>query len=442
MYKKAVILILVWFSFSGLANAQILITEVRISPSENRFIELYNSGDVEVDLTGWFIQRKTATGASFGSLVTSTKLQGKVVPPKGYFLISRTNIPDSDLVVEDLTLTASNAIQVKNSANVVDKIAWGESSECIPTCSPDPGENESLQRNIDNAWIIGSPSPGTGAQAQPEEPPVVSVSSPTKPTTVLSLDKKKIITKISAPKTIFAGVPVKLQATTYGLDDEIVFYGTYFWNFGDGDSRKSNPTYTSEKFTHTYEYPGDYTIFLEYYKGHFGEVPDSVAEVFIKVVPTDVSISSVGDEKNFFIEISNDTEHKADISNWYLVSGSKSFMFPKNTNIESNKKLRLSPKLTGFEYVDKESLSLLGSAGNLVYEYKPVSLPKKINVSTIPKSTPVVLQDEEVFVPEVITASVPKEEEKRMPVIAFSVLLMGSGALLYYMRTKGEDLEG
>ena len=75
-----------FFSFVNITQASVVINEIQISPTEGRFIELYNNGDSYVDLTNWYIQRKTASGA-FGSLVTKTNFENKSIGPNSFFLI-------------------------------------------------------------------------------------------------------------------------------------------------------------------------------------------------------------------------------------------------------------------------------------------------------------------------------------------------------------------
>ena len=42
------------FLFPNLAFADVFINEIQTYPTEERFIELYNTGDSSVDLTGWY----------------------------------------------------------------------------------------------------------------------------------------------------------------------------------------------------------------------------------------------------------------------------------------------------------------------------------------------------------------------------------------------------
>ena len=105
---------------------KVLISEIQISPIEQRFIELYNPNESEVNLTGWYIQRKTKDATSWSSLITSTHFEGKTIQPKSYFFIPRA-FESSDILFSTLTLTEDNSIVLKNpKREIVDLVGWGE----------------------------------------------------------------------------------------------------------------------------------------------------------------------------------------------------------------------------------------------------------------------------------------------------------------------------
>ena len=103
------------FTFNR-AFASIFINEIRPYPTESRFIELYNNSSTEVNLTDWYIQRKTETGETFSSLVSSTYFENKKISPNDYFLISRASLSGADIILDNLTITLSNTIQIKNQS--------------------------------------------------------------------------------------------------------------------------------------------------------------------------------------------------------------------------------------------------------------------------------------------------------------------------------------
>jgi len=126
---------------------KILISEVQISPIDERFVELYNPNNYEVNLTNWYIQRKTQTSDSWGSLVSSPKFEGKIIPANGYFLISRSDATAE--IILDLTLTENNSLVLKNpDGDISDKLGFGlvEDYELSPTMNPE--ENKSIGRKV------------------------------------------------------------------------------------------------------------------------------------------------------------------------------------------------------------------------------------------------------------------------------------------------------
>jgi hypothetical protein len=128
---------------------KILISEIQISPIEQRFIELYNPTDYEVNLTDWYIQRKTKTGTSWTSLVSSTRFEEKTIPSRSYFLITRSIIENYDILLEGLTLTEDNAILLKNpNREIVEIIGWGQPPDFETT----PALNPSLGKSLGRKW--------------------------------------------------------------------------------------------------------------------------------------------------------------------------------------------------------------------------------------------------------------------------------------------------
>jgi len=78
-------------SLATVANgAHIIITQVmtgRAGAPTNEFIELYNAGTQAIDLSGWSIKKKTASGA-VSTLVSAARLKGQLIPAGKHFLIA------------------------------------------------------------------------------------------------------------------------------------------------------------------------------------------------------------------------------------------------------------------------------------------------------------------------------------------------------------------
>ncbi len=163
---------------------KLLINEIKIAGKningevivKDEFIELHNPNDHPIDLTDWYIQKKTKNGTSYSSLVTKSVLAQKVIPSKGYFVIGNIlSFASStyDAVWEEkYTLAENNTIVLKNpSGEIVDKVGWGEvnDSENQPTINPEP--QKSIQRkkinnepvdsdnNFDDFELLNCPTP-------------------------------------------------------------------------------------------------------------------------------------------------------------------------------------------------------------------------------------------------------------------------------------------
>ena len=144
----------------------ILINEIQVNPIERRFIELYNPNNYDIDLTGWYIQRKTKTASSFGSFISSANFAGKIIPANGYFLISR-QIEGSDILL-NITLSSDNSLVLKNSGrDIIDKVGWGEASDSegapattiIDTKSITRTDGMDTDNNNNDFVILDTPTP-------------------------------------------------------------------------------------------------------------------------------------------------------------------------------------------------------------------------------------------------------------------------------------------
>jgi len=145
---------------------KILINEIKVAGlssdgttnAYDEFIELYNPNNSEVDLTGWYLQKKTSQSNEFSSLVPSDLFEGKIINPSEYFLISHsssTYTNFADILIDDYSLTDNNTIVLKNpNREIVDKVGYGEANDCEGNCilNPDPGK--SIQRKyIENNFL-------------------------------------------------------------------------------------------------------------------------------------------------------------------------------------------------------------------------------------------------------------------------------------------------
>lgn len=320
-------------SFARNASAQVVINEIQISPIGERFIELYNSSNSDIDLTGWYIQRKTATGSSFGSLVTSTQLNGKIIKPNSYFLVSRNQLGNSDIIVDNLTLTETNTIRIRDSkGGDIDQIGWAIIDE-----------GKSYQKISASEWVLAMPTPrvaNTGATSAPTQES--SSTNIAQANTSVSLSSFPVEPQIIADagvstRIVSTGAPITFTGRVFGLKKEPIENARLVWSFGDGGRGEGAGV------THTYYYPGDYIVVLDASSGYYS-ASDRVA---VHVAAPLLALRTGGDTARSFVIIENRGSDEVDLSLWQIKGGDGIFILPQNTILGARKILTLASEVTG-----------------------------------------------------------------------------------------------
>ncbi len=121
-------------------------------PATDEFVELYNPTLDEIDLTGWRLTRKTASGGTTENLVGS--ISGTILA-HGFFLISHQDYngtPGPDLLystsadfADNNTIILSQKIGT-NSYLIIDEVGLGSAIEREGTAAPNPPHNGSIRR--------------------------------------------------------------------------------------------------------------------------------------------------------------------------------------------------------------------------------------------------------------------------------------------------------
>lgn len=365
------------------ASAAVVINEVQIAPIVGRFIELYNTGDSDVDLTGWYIQKKTATASSFGSLITKTDFENKTIKAGGYFLISRSPLSNSDIVIGDLILTESNTIRLRDSKGVdIDQVEWRSINE-----------GESYQRISLSGWILASPTPGTsnnsstsastGDTTSQQETSATSTGStstantsnsssfPVEPQIFASAGEKKRTTTVGGTTT-FSG-------RVWGLKKEPIENARMLWNFGDGSTAEGKTV------AHTYRYPGTYIVTLDASSGYYS----ASDRVTIEAVSADVVISTIGDSQSSFVELYNKSRYELDLSFWSIRASNLTFVIPEHTFVAAGAKIKFASEVTGIISSASASAALYYPNGILTHSYSPAT-PRSASASLANTTQPVV----------------------------------------------------
>ncbi len=127
----------------------ILISEVQIgglTDVKQEFVELYNPNSQNVDLTNWYLQRKTKNGSNYSTFAPNTLFSGKKIETKDYFLIARfgSSFVNSADIIIDNPLTEDNSLALKNpNGDISDKVGWGQAQdyELLPAQNPSPDQS-------------------------------------------------------------------------------------------------------------------------------------------------------------------------------------------------------------------------------------------------------------------------------------------------------------
>jgi hypothetical protein len=367
---------LIFFSISRSAKAEVIINEFISHPNtgEKEWVELLNTGDSPIDLTGWKLTELSSPGTN---------------PTENDFL-SLSGTIDHILVFEigsSKLNDTGDSVGLYNGENFVDRVTFGTDSTVlnfpIDIIAPTTGKSGAF---VSGEWKSNQESTrGANNTEQESAPPVDeegsvevvsggSGSASSKETKTKTPTQKTKIQIITRPIS-YVGIPFVLEGTGTDTFGDKLSHGRYFWNFGDGDFREVK-VMSTDKFLHTYFYQGDYVVTLEYFPDSFTDVPEAIQKTTIKVINPDVSISAVGDEKDFFVELSNNSSYDVDISNWILLSEYRVFKIPRNTTIQAKKKIIISSRITSFSFADKSTLRLEDSEGNTVAAYLPVVVKK------------------------------------------------------------------
>lgn len=132
--------------------AHVVISEIRISGlsgfSTDEFVELYNPTDLPVDITGWQLVKRTASGATY-PLIES--LEALTIVGHGYVFIAHPTgytgsvLPDARYTTAN-SLSADNSIELVSPVGIVDQVGWGSATHVEGVKAPTPGSAKSIER--------------------------------------------------------------------------------------------------------------------------------------------------------------------------------------------------------------------------------------------------------------------------------------------------------
>lgn len=344
--------------------------------SDVDWIEIYNPDQADLDLTSLKLLINNST--SNHSINNSS---GSAILHKGDYgvIVASSSLSNYQNKWGTTGNVFTSSFSLNNDSGKIE-INNGDKTNPLSSVSYDStqgagGDGNSLQL-ISGSWTATAPTPNVNNTNSSLNSNQNNNDNNTNNTSLNSNNNSNtktpvilpIKTKIKTNSIAFVGMANIFEMNASGHSGEDLHYGKYFWNFGDGDSKEVN-LIDANKFTHTYFYPGEYNVTLGYYQNFYSDIPDALDKFTIKVIPVGIIISSVGNDKDFFIELKNNSDYDTDISKWVLFGDNKNFILPKGTILNAGDTMILSPKLTHFNLNDKNFLILKNSDYQDVFYY-------------------------------------------------------------------------
>lgn len=341
------------------AHADVFINEIAWmgtpSSANAEWIELYNSSASDVVLDGWSL---IATDGS-PSISLSGTLSGS-----GYFILERTSDETLPAITAGLVYSGSLSntgehLQLKdNLGTIVDDVDASTGWQ-----GGDNTSKQTMQRS-GTTWGTGIPTPGAvnslSVTTSTEEPTTTSAtsisgSSPLKffitkdnedtVGEVIQVKPDPVYTaRMVIPDFSTVGVPVSLTAIVKENNKRDMVSGKFEWSTGDG---AHTTLLSNSPLTHTFYYPGVYTVVLDYYSNTMKSDIDSIHKKQITIVPAALHMDTLTNDGG--VVISSDAEKEIDLFGWTLRSGDFSYIFPKYTLVPKKSELWISSHITGFK---------------------------------------------------------------------------------------------
>jgi len=377
-----------FFVIPATSFASISINEVMYdlegTDSDREWIELMNAGAESVNLSNWkFFENNSNHGLSLYS-------GNESIGPGEFVVIAdspETFLSDwpsfSGNMFDSSWSSFSNTgetFSIKNEdGDIVDEFTY----------TPEDGANgdgKSLQL-IEGSFLPASPTPGSANQISGEV--LESLEEVQIPENSSSESPEKNIIKQSTfgiPQRAVVGERIDFEPEIYDDKGELIFKANLNWSLGDGASREDE---YRKNFSHTYNYPGTYVVYLEVYTTSQRREPEHVYRQTISVVPASVRLTLVDGG----VAVKNKSVYELDIGGWnFLFDKNSIFRIPQNTIILPGKEIVFSESILSESSIVEVSLinevgSVVASFGKKVESLPVVNVKQKVTHIPIPITT-------------------------------------------------------
>ena len=334
------------------------------SDTGREWIEIYNSGPETVDVSPFkFLENSGASNHGLtlnqGSETLSSGAYAVIASDPTKFLLDFPGFSGNLFKASFSMNNTGSTLLIRNGDLVVqDEVTYASTQGAN-------GDGNSLQKS-GTTWVAGTPTPGLQNISTGNSPPVSTTTPPQiqeeengsqntgngasahSSPAPLSNAEETILFEISAGRdrlTTVGNLLIFQARMTKGKEVSESSI-TYNWSFGDGTMAVGN------LINHTYKFPGDYVVVLNATGGD----KQAVSRIEIKVILPQLSVSKVQGG----VEVFNKSKNEINLEGWTLSGSNKSFIFPKDTLILSNRKVTFADSVTN---VIGEKIELLNPLG-------------------------------------------------------------------------------
>ncbi len=361
----------IWSNSCLGANNDVFINEIAWmgteTSSNDEWIELYNSTNECIDLTGWTLKAIDSSPEIF--------LEGTIAV-SGYFLLERTDDDSVPNIVADQIYTGAlgnsgEKLELRDSENNLIS-----SIDCSEEWLAGDNSTKQTMEKINSNWqtsldIHGTPK-AQNSNGNQETPPEDNEEQSEEE---LGDDSEQSLPVMpNRPPIANAGLDIIALVNQEMIFDSSLSSDpdndtlTFFWNFGDG------ATDTEGIPKHTYLYPGQYIVTLLVSDNEFSDLDIITVNVYNKsIIISEFMPDPEGtDTENEWIELYNQSNQIANLTNWQIddqEDGSSPFIFPSNSLIGPEQFLVLRRSITKIALNnDNDQVRLLYPDGSLATE--------------------------------------------------------------------------
>lgn len=324
---KVLLTTLILFIFSRACVNALQINEILSNPigddGGREWVELYNDGDSDVDLSTINISIKggnpvAVTPVSGGTILTphGYAIVGSVVGGATKFALDYPTYSGPLLRASiSLVNTGVTSIDVRVSGTALDSVAsytaakegrsYGRVGTSFTSMSPTPG----MENSEDETEIT---TESTSTQNVGFQSTIPQMSPP-------SAD---VIVYLPQEKVVVAGAPTIFTVNALTGTGKQIDGMKYSWSFGDGGQGTGSST------IYRYFHPGRYVAFVDAANG----LVAGKARMLVKVVPPEIDLSELKTSKyGPYVEIYNPNNYELDVSAWKLSINGALYTLPLTT---------------------------------------------------------------------------------------------------------------